>query len=300
MKKNDLPNHTIDSVIETLFCCEEKILKTPPKVLILYGSIREGSYSQSLAKESAEILKHFGCECTIYDPESLPLANIGLTQTRELSTLPEKVIELRQLTTWCEAMVWICPEVHGSMSSVFKNQIDWLPLVMDSVRPTQGKLLALMQIEGGSQSFNVLNQMRVLGRWMRMFTIPNQSSIPQAYQYFSKDEKLLPSRYRERVVDVLEELFKFILLLRGNMSYLVQRYSEDIPDNDDIKNQPKEVLSFQGTFESFKIARESGISATQLKEKGASLPDLVEAGFLDNELMEAGFDGSEILKSRES
>jgi arsenic resistance protein ArsH len=123
-------------------------------------------------------------------------------------------------------MVWVSPEVHGNLSSVIKNQIDWIPLSLGASRPTQGKLLAVMQVCGGCQSFNVVNSLRVLGRWMRMFTIPNQSSVPKAYEQFNEDGTMKESDYRGRVVDVMEELFKFILLLRGNMGYLVQRYSE--------------------------------------------------------------------------
>lgn len=295
MKKKGLPNHSVKTVINKLFCCEENIIKTPPKVLFLYGSLREGSYSRALANEGASILNHFGCETELFHPHDLPLADISLTQSRDFSLLPAPVQRLRKVTQWCEAMVWVCPEVHGSMSSVFKNQIDWLPLVVDSVRPTQGKLLALMQVEGGSQSFNVLNQMRVLGRWMRMFTIPNQSSIPQAYQYFDEDGRLLDSRYKERVIDVMEELFKFMLLLRGNMDFLVHRYSEDLPLDLDLKNEAKQAIAFKGEFENLRIARNSGVSVARMREMGYELNEIIDAGFYQKELLEAGFSKQELI-----
>ncbi|MCF6766458.1 arsenical resistance protein ArsH [Thiotrichales bacterium 19S3-7] len=217
----------------------------PPKILMLYGSLRSKSYSRLAAEEAKRILESFGAEVKFFHPHDLPLADISIVQSKEHQhQLPEKVKELRQLVSWCEAMVWSSPEVHGAMSSVFKNQIDWLPLIIDSIRPTQGLTLALMQVSGGSQSFNAVNQMRILGRWMRMFTIPNQSSIAQAYKQFDENGIMLASTFRQRVVDVMEELFKFTLLLRGNANYLTQRYSENTPNEVKTIDNIKNVVSF--------------------------------------------------------
>jgi arsenical resistance protein ArsH len=66
------------------------------------------------------------------------------------------------------------------------------------VRPTQGKTLAVMQVCGGSQSYNAVNQMRILGRWMRMLTIPNQSSVAKAFQEFDEAGRMKPSPLAER------------------------------------------------------------------------------------------------------
>lgn len=137
-----------------------------------------------------------------------------------------KVRELRDLAQWSEGMVWTSPERHGAMTGILKAQIDWIPLAIGSVRPTQSKTLALMEVSGGSQSFNVVNQMRVLGRWMRMITIHNQSSVAKAFLEFEDDGRMKPSQYYERVVDVMEELVKFTLLTRECADYLVDRYSE--------------------------------------------------------------------------
>ena len=191
----------------------------PPRILLLYGSNRERSYSRLLVQEGARLLQRLGAETRIFDPSGLPLPDDA----------PEdhpKVRELRELVLWSEGQVWCSPERHGAMSAVFKAQIDWIPLSMGAVRPTQGKTLALMQVCGGSQSFNALNQMRVLGRWMRMFTIPNQSSVAKAFLEFDEAGRMKPSAYYDRLVDVMEELVKFTLLLRGRADYLVDRYSE--------------------------------------------------------------------------
>ena len=229
-----LPTHNIENVLDKLFFHNKEISKHPPKVLFLYGSLRERSYSKFLAEESAKIISSFGAEVKIFDPINLPLADISLTQTPDFEKLPEPVKELRYLVDWCEAMVWISPEVHGNISSVLKNQIDWIPLSVGAIRPTQGKLLAVMQVSGGSQSFNAVNNLRILGRWMRMVTIPNQSSVAKAYEQFNEDGTMKESSYRKRVIDVMEELFKFTVLLRDNMHYLTQRYSEqesfDLPN----------------------------------------------------------------------
>jgi arsenic resistance protein ArsH len=190
-----------------------------PRILLLYGSTRERSFSRLLTLEAARLLQHMGAETMIFDPSGLPLPD-------DAPVDHPKVKELRDLVLWSEGQVWCSPERHGAMSAVFKAQIDWIPLTMGAVRPTQGKTLAVMQVCGGSQSFNTVNQMRVLGRWMRMLTIPNQSSVPKAYLEFDDADRMKPSPYYDRVVDVMEELVKFTLLVRGREDYLVDRYSE--------------------------------------------------------------------------
>ena len=190
-----------------------------PRILLLYGSTRERSFSRLLVLEAARLLERFGAETRIFDPSGLPLPDDAPLEH-------PKVRELRDLVQWSEGQVWCSPERHGALSAVFKAQIDWIPLALGAVRPTQGKTLALMQVCGGSQSFNVVNQLRVLGRWMRMFTIPNQSSVPKAYLEFDESGRMKPSPYYDRVVDVMEELFKFTLLLRERTEFLVNRYSE--------------------------------------------------------------------------
>ena len=189
-----------------------------PRILLLYGSTRQRSFSRLLTEEAARLLDHLGAETRIFNPSGLPLPD-------DAPTDHPKVQELLELMQWSEGQVWCSPERHGSMSAVFKAQIDWVPLALGAVRPTQGKTLALMQVSGGSQSFNVVNQLRVLGRWMRMFTIPNQSSVPKAYLEFDEENRMKPSALYDRVVDVMEELLKFTLLLRDHPE-LVDRYSE--------------------------------------------------------------------------
>ncbi len=190
-----------------------------PRILILYGSIREVSYSRLLAHESRLLLERLGCEVRVFDPKGLPLPD-------DAPVTHPKVQELRELSEWSEGQVWISPERHGAMTGVMKSQIDWIPLAVGSVRPTQGKTLAVMQVSGGSQSFNAIGQLRILGRWMRMITIPNQSSVAKAFQEFDTDGRMKPSSYYDRVVDVCEELVKFTLLTRDASSYLTDRYSE--------------------------------------------------------------------------
>jgi len=194
-------------------------MRHPPRILLLYGSLRERSMSRFLTYEAARILEHFGAETRIFDPSELPM----------VGSVPDthpKVAELRALFLWSEGQVWCSPERHGAITAVMKNQIDWVPLEHGALRPSQGRTLALMQVCGGSQSFNVVNTMRLLGRWMRMFTIPNQSSVPMAYKEFDEKGRMRPSAYYDRVVDVMEELFKITLLMRGRTDYLTDRYSE--------------------------------------------------------------------------
>ena len=190
-----------------------------PRILLLYGSVRTRSFSRLLAEEAGRLLSAMGAEVRFFNPSGLPLPD-------DAPDTHEKVRELRELSTWAEGMVWSSPERHGAMSGIMKAQIDWIPLSIGSVRPTQGKTLAVMQVSGGSQSFNAVSQMRVLGRWMRMITIPNQSSVAKAYQEFDEKGRMRPSSYYDRVVDVTEELMKFTLLTRDVAPYLVDRYSE--------------------------------------------------------------------------
>jgi arsenic resistance protein ArsH len=190
-----------------------------PRFLLLYGSLRERSYSKLLTLEAARLLMAMGGEVRVFDPTGLPLPD-GAPDSHP------KVQELRELATWAEGMVWTSPERHGAMTGIMKAQIDWIPLTMGAVRPTQGKTLAVMEVSGGSQSFNAVNQLRVLGRWMRMITIPNQSSVAKAFLEFDEAGRMKPSAFYERVVDVMEELMKFTLLTRDVAPYLVDRYSE--------------------------------------------------------------------------
>lgn len=194
-------------------------LERPPRILLLYGSLRPRSFSRLLVEESVRLLQAMGAEVKVFHPSGLPLPD-------DAPDAHPKVQELRTLALWSEGMVWCSPERHGAMTGIMKAQIDWIPLAAGAVRPTQGKTLAVMQVCGGSQSFNALNQMRVLGRWMRMITIPNQSSVAKAYQEFDDNDRMKPSSYYDRVVDVMEELVKFTLLTRDVSPYLVDRYSE--------------------------------------------------------------------------
>jgi len=218
---NDLPN--IDNTLFQNPDLEQlqagASLNHPPKILLLYGSLRERSFSRLLAEEAERILKAMGCETKFFNPHGLP-------QVDDAPETHPKVVELRELVEWSEGMVWSSPERHGAMTGLMKSQIDWIPLSIGAVRPSQGKTLALLQVSGGSQSFNALNQMRILGRWMRMITIPNQSSVPKAFLEFEDNNRMKPSANYDRVVDVMEELVKFTFLTRSVSGYLTDRYSE--------------------------------------------------------------------------
>jgi len=217
----DLPN-IVDEYIQvpSMENLEVEVnLSHPVRILLLYGSLRKRSFSRLVVEESARLLKTFGCEVRIFNPSGLPLPD-------DQDESHPKVQELRELMAWSEGQVWCSPERHGSITAIMKAQIDWVPLTIGAVRPTQGKTLAVMQVEGGSQSFNAVNQLRVLGRWMRMITIPNQSSVAKAFLEFDENDRMKPSGFYDRIVDVMEELVKFTLLTRGRSDYLVDRYSE--------------------------------------------------------------------------
>jgi len=203
-----------------LYPTVQQVSEHQPRVLMLYGSLRKHSFSRLAAEESGRILQAMGAEVKFFNPKDLPLFD-----NNESAEHP-KVKELRELVQWSEAQVWSSPEIHGNMSGVMKTQIDWIPLSIGAVRPTQGKTLAVMQVTGGSQSFNAINNMRILGRWMRMLTIPNQSSVAKAYNEFTNDGMMKHSAYRDRIVDVMEELMRFTYLTRDHSEFLLDRYSE--------------------------------------------------------------------------
>ncbi len=202
----------------------------PPRILMLYGSLRERSFSRLVAEEAGRILTALGAEVKFFNPRDLPLPD---------SVLPDhpRVQELRDLSVWSEGMVWVSPERHGAMTGIMKAQIDWIPLSLGGVRPTQGKTLAVCQVCGGSQSFNAVNQMRILGRWMRMVTIPNQSSVAKAFMEFDEANRMKPSPSYNRIVDVMEELVKFTYMVRGRSDYLVDRYSERVETAEDVSRR---------------------------------------------------------------
>ncbi len=192
----------------------------PPRILLLYGSLRQRSFSRFSVEEAARLLQFFGAETRIFDPSDLPLPDQVAGDDHPA------VHELRALSMWSEGQVWCSPERHGQITGLMKAQIDHLPLNMGGMRPTQGRTLAVMQVSAGSQSFNSVNTLRVLGRWMRMFTIPNQSSVAKAFQEFDENGRMRPSSYYDRIVDVMEELVRFTVLLRPHAMQLVDRYSE--------------------------------------------------------------------------
>jgi len=202
----------------------------PPRILLLYGSLRERSYSRLVVEEAARLLIHFGCEVRIFDPADLPLPD-------QVSGDDHPAVhELRALSLWSEGQVWCSPERHGQITGIMKTQIDHLPLAMKGMRPTQGRTLAVMQVSAGSQSFNSVNTLRLLGRWMRMFTIPNQSSVARAYEEFDAAGRMKPSAYYDRIVDVCEELVRFTVLLRPHGDQLVDRYSERMERGQPVEN----------------------------------------------------------------
>ncbi|MCZ8180814.1 MAG: arsenical resistance protein ArsH [Rhizobium sp.] len=217
---NDLPAADLDYLrLPDLEALRRPFSTHKPRILILYGSVRQVSFSRLLAMEAKRLLEHFGADVRVFDPSGLPLPD-------DAPVSHPKVQELRDLSAWSEGQVWVSPERHGTLTGIMKAQIDWIPLSVGAIRPTQGKTLAVMQVSGGSQSFNAVNAMRLLGRWMRMITIPNQSSVAKAYQEFDGNGRMKPSSYYERVVDVCEELVKFTLLTRDISDYLTDRYSE--------------------------------------------------------------------------
>lgn len=217
---NDLSNVALNLLDKPTFeQVQAQQLEHPPRILLLYGSNRERSYSRFAVLTAGRILEYLGAEVKLFHPKGLPLPE-------DAETDHPKVQELHELLAWAEGMVWCSPERHGAMSSILKAQIDWIPLAGGAIRATQGKTLAVMQVSGGSQSFNAVNQMRILGRWMRMITIPNQSSVAKAFLEFEEDGSMKPSSYYYRIVDVMEELYKFTLLTRGQKQYLTDRYSE--------------------------------------------------------------------------
>lgn len=228
----ELPNIDPDNIqpidIESLVGTNDP--RHPPKILVLYGSLRSRSFSKLAAVEASRLLRWYGCEVKMFDPSGLPLPD-------DADTEHPKVQELRKLAQWSEGMLWVSPERHGSMTSIMKAQIDWIPLSLGGVRPTQGKTLAVMQVSGGSQSFNTVNQLRILGRWMRMITIPNQSSIPKAFLEFNDDNRMDMSPLYLRLVDVCEELVKFTWLTRGRSEYLTDRYSERVESAEAVSHR---------------------------------------------------------------
>lgn len=217
-------------VIDTTLLAGPEAPQHAPRVLVLYGSLRERSYSRFAAEEAGRLLRWFGCEVRTFNPSGLPLPD-------DAEADHPKVQELRELAQWSEGMLWVSPERHGAMTAIMKAQIDWIPLSLGGIRPTQGKTLAVMQVSGGSQSFNAVNQMRILGRWMRMVTIPNQSSVPKAFTEFDEEGRMKPSPLYLRIVDVCEELTKFTLMIRGRSDYLTDRYSERVESAEDVSRR---------------------------------------------------------------
>ena len=219
----DLPHADLEKLkpIDYSLLAPENDPGHPPRILLLYGSLRERSYSRRVAEEAFRLLEYFGAEPKMFNPDGLP-------QPDTTDANHPKVRELRDLSAWSEGMIWSSPERHGSMTGIMKSQIDWIPLSEGSVRPTQGKTLAVMQVCGGSQSFNAVNQLRILGRWMRMITIPNQSSVAKAFNEFDENGRMKPSGFYLRLIDVVEELVKFTWMTRSRSAYLTDRYSERV------------------------------------------------------------------------
>jgi len=190
-----------------------------PRILVLYGSLRPTSFSKKLAYEFARLLETLDCDVRVYNAHGLPVRDPSLENE-------DKVRELRSLTLWSDGHMWVSPEMHGQITGVFKNQIDWIPLNTGSIRPTQGRTCCVAQVNGGSQSFNAVNTLRQLARWMRMPCVTNQSSVPKAWKEFDDNGRMIASSYRDRVVDVAEEFAKFTATMVPVAGDLNDRYSE--------------------------------------------------------------------------
>ncbi|AMM87430.1 MULTISPECIES: arsenical resistance protein ArsH [Martelella] len=229
---DDLPNIDPDKLrpIDVDLLAGPDAPRHPPRILVLYGSLRERSFSRLASEEAMRLLRWYGCEVRTFKPSGLPLPD-------DADSGHPKVQELRDLAQWSEGMLWVSPERHGAMTGIMKTQIDWIPLSLGGIRPTQGKTLAVMEVSGGSQSFNAVNQMRILGRWMRMITIPNQSSVPKAFTEFDEAGRMKPSPLYMRIVDVCEELVKFTWLTRGRSAYLTDRYSERVESAEELSRR---------------------------------------------------------------
>src|SRR5690554_4643982 len=229
---DDLPNIVPDQLqpIDVEALAGPDAPRHPPRILVLYGSLRERSFSRLASEEAGRLLRWYGCEVRTFNPSGLPLPD-------DVDAAHPKAQELRELAEWSDGMLWVSPERHGAMTGIMKTQIDWIPLALGGVRPTQGKTLAVMQVSGGSQSFNAVNQLRILGRWMRMLTIPNQSSVPKAFTEFDDNGRMLPSPLYNRIVDVVEELVKFTLLTRDHYDVLLDRYSERVETAEQVSQR---------------------------------------------------------------
>jgi arsenic resistance protein ArsH len=225
VRLRDLPDPDVLPALDRRFARPRPALplgpnEPPPRILLLYGSLRERSFSRFATEEAARLLRFFGAETRIFDPTDLPLPDQVTADDHPA------VHALRELSLWSEGQVWCSPERHGQITGLMKAQIDHLPLELGGTRPTQGRTLAVMQVSGGSQSFNAVNTLRVLGRWMRMVAIPNQSSVAKAFQEFDAAGRMRPSAYYDRIVDAMEELMRFTVLLRPHTATLTDRYSE--------------------------------------------------------------------------
>eukprot|EP00871_Galdieria_phlegrea_P001523 jgi/Galph1/2371/GphlegSOOS_G1069.1 len=180
----------------TKWSTKESVNQTAPRILVLYGSLRKGSLSKALAYEAARLLERFGADVRVYQPYQLPILN-------PVHETHPKVAEFRQLFDWSEGQVWCSPEHHGSISSVFKNQLDWYTF------PPTGKTVALLQVQGGSLSCQAVTHMLSIARSLSMFIVPMQLVIPETYKEFhASTERMNPSSYRDRLVQVMEELYK--------------------------------------------------------------------------------------------
>ena len=174
-------------------------------VVGICGSLRDESYTR-LALDTALIgASQLGAKTRLID---LHEYDLPFVDGRGLEDYPADVMRLKKEVENAQGIILGTPEYHGSYSGVLKSALDHM-----GFREFEGKIVGLIGVAGGGMgAVNALNHLRIVGRSLRAWVIPQQVSLPQVWELYDKDGNLRSGHIEAHIIEVGRQVTRFASL----------------------------------------------------------------------------------------